>query len=193
MAKFNYKEMYKSVATSEIGQKRVNTVARREFEAKKREMIEAFDAHPVTKEIEAGPGTANLSNTLGGEGDLFSFLGFDSEAEPTEPLREVLQNEVVLTNSTSVEAKTDKVTYKFSVRIPTESIKKATPMEWEKGLSWAEGIERGVSGFSNFLRGFFGTSRSGGGIQTENQVRATSFKPRTYLTEILADFLKSFK
>ena len=46
------------------------------FERIKRETINEFLRHPVTKEIEAGPTAQNISGTLDGYGNLFSYIGF---------------------------------------------------------------------------------------------------------------------
>ena len=43
-------------------------------EENKRVMLAEFDAHPVTKEIKTGPDAQNSSKTLGGYGNLFSFI-----------------------------------------------------------------------------------------------------------------------
>ena len=47
--------------------------------------------HPVTQEIESGPNGYNQSGTLGGYGNLFSYIGFEEGMSPTEPLRRVLK------------------------------------------------------------------------------------------------------
>lgn len=196
MAKFNYRELYRAVAASDIGAKRVNTVMRRKFEENKIVLLEEFDRHDVTQEIKAGTGAPNTSKTLNGEGDLFSFIGFDEGTDPIAPLRESLQNETQLISSSRAIADGDKVSYKFSLRIPTDSIKERSPLPWETGQSWAEGIEKGISGFGNYLRGRFRSpepSRSGGGKQVDEQVRATPFKRRPYLSEIFRNFVARFK
>ena len=38
-------------------------------------LLNAFEDHPVTQEIQGGPRGANMSMALGGYGNLFSFLG----------------------------------------------------------------------------------------------------------------------
>lgn len=44
----------------------------------KSQMLDSFDTHPVTREIKAGPsgGNKNISGTLNGYGNLYSFIGF---------------------------------------------------------------------------------------------------------------------
>ena len=53
----------------------VNGVQRR-FNAAHKKLLNEFETHPVTREIEGGPDATNTSGTLGGSGNLFSFLGF---------------------------------------------------------------------------------------------------------------------
>lgn len=195
MAKFNYRELTKAVATSAAGTKRVNTVMQKRFEEAKVHLIQEFESHPVTREIEAGPGARNDSGTLQDEGDLFSFIGFEQGSSPTEPVKNVLRNETVLSQSKVGVPAGGKIQYKFSLRLPTESIKNVSPLPWEKGLSWVEGIERGISGFGNYIQGRFRSpepSRSGGGKQVEEKVRTATFKKRKYLSEIVAKFIARF-
>ena len=52
------------------------------FEKVKSEMIEEFLDHKVTQEIIAGPTADNISGTLGGYGNLFSYIGFNEGDEP---------------------------------------------------------------------------------------------------------------
>ena len=63
----------------------VKAVVKEEFQKIKRETIQEFDEHVVTREIEGGVNAENISRTLGGRGNLFSFIGFDANANPTLP------------------------------------------------------------------------------------------------------------
>ena len=47
-------------------------------------LLAAFEEHPVTKEIDAGPGSNNSSGTLGGYGNLFTFIGFERGQDSRE-------------------------------------------------------------------------------------------------------------
>lgn len=196
MAKFNYRELYRAVATSEVGAKRVNTIMQRKFEENKAAMMQEFERHVVTQEIKEGVGASNVSDTLNGEGDLYSFIGFEKGTDPIGPVRAVLETQTVLVSSKKAEPSSNKVSYKFSLRIPIEAIRSVSQMPWETGKSWVEGIERGISGFSNYIAGRFRSpkpSRSGGGRQAEEPVRQASFKKRGYISEIIASFLANFK
>ena len=57
----------------------------RKFERAKDEMIKDFLSLKVTQEIAGGPGALNMSGTLGGYGNLFSFIGFDMGDNPMTP------------------------------------------------------------------------------------------------------------
>ncbi len=191
MAKFNYKAVAQAIATSDIGRKRIQTVMENRFRDAKAQLLRDFDEHPVTKEIEAGIGAANISETLDGEGDLYSFIGFEDGSDPIEDLRYVLESQTQLGKG-RLRAESGSIKFNFSLRVPREEIKKATPLPWEGGKSWAEGVEKGISGFSEYMQGKFTTSRSGGGIQTTRTIRATPFKRRPYLTEIFNNFVENF-
>lgn len=194
MAKFNYKKITTSVASSEPARKRVNTIAQNKFTKAHAKMMEEFDNHPVTKEIEAGPLTVNISNTLSGAGDLFSFIGFEQGLDPVDELRAILSSQTKLINSSRPTVVGGAaVRYTFSLRIPSEAIRAATPIPWEMGKSWAEGIEKGISGFSQFMQGYFLNSRSGGGVQIERNIRNTQFRPVPYLSEIFGNVPNNFK
>ena len=192
--KIDTAELYRSIARSEIGKKRVQTIARNRFEALRPELLREFDEHPVTQEIKAGAGAANISNTLDGQGDLFSFIGFEENDNPTDAVRAVIESstDLVIDNSTPT-VQGDGLVYQFSVIVPTEAIETASPLPFESGQSWVTGIEKGISGFSQYLAGYFRSSRSGGGIQTSNTVRGGEFKTREYMTEIYRNFAAKFK
>jgi hypothetical protein len=67
-------------------------------------------------------------------------------------------------------------------------------MPWESGNSWVIGVERGISGFSNYMyftRGggrFSGSSRSGKALQSKKAINAGTFSPTLYMTEILNNY-----
>ena len=67
-------------------------------------------------------------------------------------------------------------------------------MPFESGNSWIKSIEKGISGFSNYLYGLlFAASRSGRGIQSQNKVRRSSYKPIKYFSLLYKNFIESFK
>ena len=68
----------------------------------------------------------------------------------------------------------------FKVNLPTaEQVFAVTPLPWASGRSWAQGIERGLSGLGYLLRKKKG--RSGAAIQSRVKVRGGRFKNRPYI------------
>jgi len=167
----------------------VYEVVEQYVEKNKQQMISEFNSHPVTKEIENGPEASNISNTLDGQGNLFSYIGFDDNSNPTEIVREML-NDTRLENKPKISTSGLNIKINFPVIGPRmNEIEAATPMPFEGGRSWVRGIEKGISGFSYYIfRKFIQASRSGTGVQTEGQIRTGSFKPTSYLKNILSKF-----
>lgn len=159
-------------------------------EKNKQQMISEFDNHPVTKEIDNGPEGTNISNTLGGQGNLFSYIGFDDGSNPTEIIREVLNNSVRVDENATITPNGKDLKITFPVFGPTlDEIESSTPMPFEGGRSWVRGIEKGISGFSYYIfKKYLKGSRSGTGLQSESEIRTGSFKPTTYLSSILKKF-----
>lgn len=189
MVKFNYKQITNKIASSAQGTKRINTVMERKFSVAKEGFIEDFNNHEVTQEIES-------QNSA-----LYGLLGFDREKnpDPVGKVRDVLRGEVVLIGSRLGRAQAEKkIEYKFSVRVPTESIKKASPMNWESGVSWVYAVEKdgGISGFSRFLYGFFDKkkgSRSKRGLQVKGTVRGSEYKGQPYLSELIRKMVSALR
>lgn len=152
--------------------------------------ISELENHPVSQEISEGSNANNTSRTLDGEGNLFSFIGFESNDRPIERLKNIVKS------NTFIKFKNSKNSiFNFSVFTPSPTeVYSETPMPFEGGRSWIKGIEKGISGFSNYLYGLiFPQSRSGRAIQTENKIRKSNFKPTAYFTKLYNDFLGNFK
>ena len=49
------------------------------IEEAQRDLIKDFHNHAITREIKSGPTSSNSSGTLGGYGNLFSFIGFETK------------------------------------------------------------------------------------------------------------------
>lgn len=154
----------------------------------KRAMMEEFDRHPVTVELNEGPDAPNYSGTLGGYGNLFAFLGFYAHEKPTEELR------ILLSDISARQTVYRNRKWYFRVELPSqEEIESRTQMTWESGNSWALQIEKanGISGLSNFLFAKWDqtVSRSGMGIQlTDQTINEENFTPIKYLSQILSNF-----
>ena len=72
--KVNMRSINSKVGRSGKLKKQMDLAARRKFDQAKKELIKEFDNHLVTKELQAGPSGPNLTDTLGGLGNLFSLL-----------------------------------------------------------------------------------------------------------------------
>ena len=175
---------------------RATTMAmRRELEPKIKkaqdDLIKDFNAHAVTREIEGGADGTNLSNTLGGYGNLFSFIGFDSNENPTAVIREILSQKINFRVRAVASGK-----FKITILVPSkEEIFAITPMPWASGLSWAEGVEKGISnlGFYLYRRSGIRGSNSGKGIQIKRSKKSVTFKETPYVSKIFTDFKKSLQ
>ena len=124
---------------------------------------------------------------------LFSFIGFEQGERPTSivkrAIRENTQVGLVITKPTGkggTEASADvRVTY------PTaRDLRPYTSMPWESGKSWLEGVESGISGFSEYLHKKFMKGRSKFALQSKHRIRQSSFRPVPYFSEMINRFIK---
>jgi len=191
-AKINKNILNKELSKSKMAalEKEAFSFASKVLEEKKQNYLNSIADHPISQELSSGPSGPNVSNTLNGDGNLYSFIGFENGAKPIEDLLYIINNN---TRIKKVESKQDE--FKFEVYTPNlEELRNVTPMPFENGNSWLRGIEKGISGFSNYLYGLlFGSSRSGTGIQSKNKIRRANYKPVKYFTLLYNEFIKSFK
>lgn len=158
-------------------------------------LLESFDDHEITKEISQGPGASNSSGTLGGYGNLFTFIGFDRGQDPISPIRSLLAKSIKVQ---SVRKRPKKLGLILKFTVPTEEeIAAVSPLPWATG-SWSEAVEKGMSGVGRYLysnnTGRFKTSRSGQAIEASIDVRGSgSSSPTVYITGILAKMLKDIE
>lgn len=160
-----------------------------EFERLKGDMIKDFLNHPVSKELQNGPTSTNISGTLGGYGNLFSFIGFPKYERPISPIVELLKQ----TNFNC--SRMIRGVIHINVEIPSaEQIFRVTPLPWAPGISWAQRIEIGLSGLGMYLSKSMDTdkSRSGTAIQSDNLIRKGKFKNTSYISSFLKKWQKEF-
>ena len=165
------------------------------MEEAQKDLIKDFHKHSVTKELKGGASASNSSGTLGGYGNLFSFIGFERGANPTVSIDKILREKLQVTVRAIGNGR-----FRISIlNAPSkQDIFESTPLPWANGSSWTEGIEKGMSNLGSFLYssgGISGSSngsrsRSGKGIQTKNDLRATNFKTTPYISNIMDKFLK---
>jgi len=160
------------------------------FKRIKQEMIKEFLGHPVTIEIMEGPSAANISGTLQGVTNLFAFIGFDEGDQPVLPIIALLESTDILYRK---EVRTKGLGVSFDISFPTaEEIFAITPLPWATGRSWAEGIERGISGLGYLLRKSGG--RSGAAVQSRvNKVRGGRFQNLPYISSFIKKYRKKFE
>ncbi len=164
--------------------------AKRKFKRIKAEMIKEFLSHPVTQEIMEGPSAPNISGTLGGVSNLFAFIGFDAGNQPVAPILKRLEAVNIIYNK---EYKEKGIGVSFNVFLPTaEDIFAITPLPWATGRSWAEGIERGISGLGYLVKKSGG--RSGAAVQSRvNKVRGGGFQNTPYISSFIKRYKKRFE
>ena len=162
----------------------------KKFKDLKNEMIKEFLTDPVTIELLEGAGASNISGTLGGISNLFAFIGFNSGEQPISPILNMLEGTQIIYKQ---EVKQRGIGVEFEVSLPTaEDIFMVTPLPWASGRSWAEGIERGLSGLGYLLRKSEG--RSGAAIQSRvKKVRSGRFQNRPYISSLIKRYRKRFE
>lgn len=190
---------YEQINAKLLNSRRVREVMRgkmqEKFDDAKDELVKEFLEHKVSQEL-LDPSKGNISGTLDGKDNknLFGFIGFDAGSEPILEVAAKLENETQLSKESPI-IKGKKMIFKI-LHPSLKELYQSTPMPWESGRSWLYGISHGISGFGNFLAGYFrnlGVSRSGQGIQLEESIRSDSFKPRKdYIEPMIAKFRAKF-
>ncbi len=163
---------------------------RKEFKKIKDEMLKEFLTDSVTLELLEGAGATNISGTLGGVSNLFAFIGFDSGEQPITPILQLLEGTQI---NYKQEIRKTEIGVEFDVSLPTaQDIFAVTPLPWASGRSWAEGIERGLSGLGYLLRKSGG--RSGAAVQSRvNKVRSGRFQNKPYISALIRKYRKRFE
>jgi hypothetical protein len=149
--------------------------------------LKEFLNHPVTQEIKAGPNASNISGTLNGKGNLFSFIGFYEGDDPIQDILNILES-IEVRFVADIQSGNQ-----FSINFPEpKDIFSVTPMPWASGRSWARGVESGISGLGYYLFKKTSQSRSGEAIQTSVSINSVRFKNTAYISSLLAKYKKQF-
>jgi len=177
----------------DVAEKIVNEYVSNEVNEARVDFLVELDKHEVTKEIKAGPDAANTSGLLGGVGNLFSFIGFGSNKEPIKVLKSLFMKKTGVTKVKLQSA--SKGRFIVQTNIPSrEEVFEKTPIPWEKGRSWLDGIEKGISGLGKYRFGIPEAevlkSRSRVALQGKKKLRSGNFRPTSYFTELYNRFLK---
>lgn len=200
-------DVQKKVIDSNKFKKEFRNAVVKKVEIYKSALLTEFLDHPVTEEITRGPDNAsNISKTLGGYGNLFSFFGFAKGSNPTLVVYRHLNKIRVSSQAPDVKiVGKGRVTATYRVAIPTMAeIYADTSMEWTS-MSWVRGVRRGLNNFEHYLFKRYVDGFSGMGVQIEGSVgkaraggnrpkRPSAFKPVTrYVGEMMDDFMKKLK
>ncbi len=191
MGSINIKAIRKKVKNIRTFEKAVYQIARDFFENRRAEAISEFLNHPITQELKGGEGSSNSSQTLGGIGNLFTFIGFNESARPVEPV-EALLRKLFYIRRLGAARTTRGVVVQFRVFHPElADFDSVSQMPWGGG-SWIKGVEQGISGFGFYMLKRTNASRSGKAIQIDHKIRSASFKRMEYITEIVNNFRRNF-
>jgi hypothetical protein len=182
--KINKKLLENEILNSRVTQKLVLEVVSQEIEKNKKIFMSEFENHPVTQEISGGETASNSSGTLGGYGNLFSFIGFNKGFDPISPVFDLIKQ------IKAVNVNFSKNLFNVQVNIPDKSdFMSVSKMPWESGRSWLFDIEKGISGLGAYLYRQYSKSRSGYGIQSKFNYRGTTFRSTQYFSFIYKKFL----
>lgn len=189
--KVNMNSIIKKVKVSKGTIRQLEKKAKKDLKIASKAYMDAFESHPITKELSAGIHASNTSGTLGGYGNLRTFMGFSSNPIPT--LREILRSAFSVKKSTVSRKNNGLRTFTFSFPSKTyiEGKTSQLNLEFEPSRNWVLALERGISGFSNYMYKKFAGGKSGKGVQIKGTIDRgiSSFKPTPYRTE----FEKAFR
>ena len=184
--KINKKLIQKQIFSNRAVKKIVRDIVEKEIEKEKILFRTDFESHPVTQELDGGENASNISGTLGGYGNLFSFLGFNNGSNPTAPVKLLIQK---ISFDKNIQISNDG--FKIKMKVPSkEEFAAVARLPWENGRSWLLDVERGISGLGSFLYGRFQNSRSGGGIQSKYNYSNRRFRNVKYFSQMYTKFLK---
>jgi hypothetical protein len=184
-AKINKKKLNEEILNSRITKKLVLDVVNEEVLKNKNLLMQEFESHPVTQEIQNGETANNSSGTLGGYGNLFSFIGFNRGFDPISPIINLI-NRITIAKSIKFSGSF----FDVKVLIPSRGdFENSSKMPWESGRSWLFDMEKGISGLGAYLYRQYAKSRSGFGLQSNTNYRNTTFKPVKYFSSMYSKFL----
>jgi hypothetical protein len=201
MGKINVKQ-FRSDLSKAVGSLKnlAYGTAKSKLEFYKDQLLDKFDNHEVTVELEGGATGENITGTMGGRdgANLFTFLGFAANDNPIDDLRNALHFSIQMDNDPSVRQDGRYVIFSFPVSIPTvEDLEPYALLPgFNRGANWIEELESGVTGWAHYLywRQFSPeVSRSEEAVQVKNKLRSGKFPRIPYLTPLLKDFQRSLR
>lgn len=162
------------------------------FRDAKRRMLQSFDNHDVTVELQNGMlspyGAKDKSGTTQGYGNLFSYFGFYEGYNPIAPLREIIKEQTTVRQT----VRRNGIWY-FRIELPSQQdIENVTPLPALAGVSWVEEVETGSNDNLMHYLNSRGKGQSQGGIQVKGEVNEDlRFNKRKYTSEIFKEFKES--
>ena len=183
----------KNYSNSKALQNLAYGAAKKKADKLKSDLIKELNNHPVTKEIEQGP--TGGSSLLGGDGNLFGFLGFTPSQKPVKIIRDSFEKFISVDKKPELKKVSGTVfEWEFRVRYPSAAeIYAVTPLTWST-QSWVKGVERGIGNFTHtvFIRS--SRSRSGVALQAkEPQMSFVNFRATPYVGAMLTNFRAKLK
>ena len=192
----NLKKFRKKVSDSKAVRKKIGDTFEKQLVNRQKRLVAAFDDHPVTQEIQGGRDGSNISGTLNGYGNLYTFLGFNHPEDPTSVIRNYLAAKIPY-KATSSRSTAKGFAVNFKASLPGIRDIQALSVLSHLGRSWVTGVERGkIDGFQYYLnrkKYIWTSSRSGKGIQIDKRLRNTNVKPIKYVNYLLERFRKSLE
>jgi hypothetical protein len=184
--KIDKQALQKAIFSNKNLQREVLKTVKLSVEKDKNILIDDFIKHPVTQELDSGENSENISGTLGGYGNLFSFIGFVNGSSPTSSVINLLKNIKIGKN-----IRNNNNIFMIDIFIPSKNeLAEITKMPWESGRSWLWDIEKSISGLGAYLYGKFEQSRSGNAIQSRKNFSGRNFSRVSYFTPLYNKFIK---
>lgn len=165
-------------------------IAQQKLEVETSDLLTEFDGDDISKEIKEGAAAKNISGTLGGYGNLFSFIGFHDGSNPIGLVISYLKQKIRITKNIKYQIVSDKsIKVSVNAEIPNkEELEGITQLPWETG-SWLFKISTGISGLGYYISRML-TGRSLGGFQSHHKVRGAVFSKKSYFSAMYKRFVK---
>lgn len=178
------KEINKKASKDKRLESGIYILARDAFNKAKQKLLNTFLEHPVTKELKGGA-SASSSNGLT-SGNLFGFIGFESNADPVNQLEKSLRSlDINIFRRRSVQSQ---ISWSFKINLPTmEEFYSMTPMPWAQGMSWLREMEgKGIPNLAQYMNVESEHSRSTAGIETSKG--GSSYLKIAYIKPMVEQF-----
>lgn len=161
-------------------------IAEERFLAAKEWLLGAVRDHPISQDIRSHSPSSRLGSRTG---TLYGFIGFEesSQDDPVADLLEFLDDTINFYPEKTPRGKyslfSSSITYPTKSSFSTEKLK----VKWS-GRGWPVMIEEGISGLPYYINKSSSRSRSGEGIQIDQEARPNDFVAEQYLSPLLAEF-----